>query len=74
MRWSWVLALIVCACGHAKPRTGVLTDELIPHIAELGREGQAQLPTVVETGGIEGDLLTFVRQKWQEQFGLIEVG
>lgn len=51
VRWMWVLALVLSACGHAKPRTGVLTDELIPHIAELGREGQAQIPTVIEKGG-----------------------
>lgn len=51
MRWSWVLALVVAACGHAKPRTGLTTDELIPHIAELGRDGQAQITTVVERGG-----------------------
>lgn len=50
MRWSWVLALVVVGCGHAKPRTGITTDALIPHIAELGREGQAQIPTVIETG------------------------
>ena len=52
MRWSWVLALaVLAACGHAKPRTGLTTNDLIPHIAELGREGQAQIPTVIETGG-----------------------
>ena len=50
-RWSWVLALVVAACGHGKPRTGLTTDALIPHIAELGREGQAQVETVIETGG-----------------------
>lgn len=44
MRWL-VVALIVSACGHAKPRVGITTDELIPHIAELGREGQAQIRT-----------------------------
>jgi hypothetical protein len=42
---------IVSACGHAKPRTGLLTDALIPHIAELGREGQAQIATTTEKGG-----------------------
>ncbi len=41
---------MLAACGHAKPRTGMLTDELIPHIAELGREGQAQIVTTTETG------------------------
>lgn len=49
----WVVAVVACAlaaCGHAKPRTGVLTDQLIPHIAELGQEGQAQIATITETG------------------------
>jgi len=45
--WVWILS----ACGHARPRTGVLTDALIPHIAELGREGQAQIATTTETSG-----------------------
>jgi ATP-dependent DNA helicase RecG len=29
---------------------------------------------LVEAGGLSGDLLRFVQQQWQEQFGLIEVG
>jgi ATP-dependent DNA helicase RecG len=29
---------------------------------------------LVNEGGLSGDLLTFVQQRWQEQFGLIEVG
>jgi hypothetical protein len=45
-----VLACVLAACGHAKPRTGVLTDDLIPHIAVLGSEGQAQIATITETG------------------------
>jgi hypothetical protein len=50
MRWCLVLVLLG-ACAHSKPRTGVLTDDLIPHIAELGSEGQAQIATVTEAGG-----------------------
>ncbi len=45
MRSPWVVALVLSACGHTRPRTGFTTDELIPHIAELGREGQAQIRT-----------------------------
>ena len=57
-----VVAVVMCAltaCGHAKPRTGVLTDELIPHIAELGQEGQAQIGTITETGSSrkKGDVI-----------------
>ncbi|CAN5916108.1 hypothetical protein BH11MYX3_BH11MYX3_11820 [soil metagenome] len=51
MRWVVIVWLgMVSSCGHAKPRTGLLTDALIPHIAELGREGQAQIATTTEKG------------------------
>src|SRR4051812_3888622 len=49
MRWIVLLGLLV-GCGHARPHTGFTTDELIPHIPELGRDGQTQISTVVETG------------------------
>jgi hypothetical protein len=29
---------------------------------------------LVETGGLSAELLSFVQEKWREQFGLIEVG
>jgi hypothetical protein len=29
---------------------------------------------VVAEGGLTRDLLTYVQQRWQEQFGLIEIG
>jgi hypothetical protein len=29
---------------------------------------------VVEEGGLSDELKVFVQQRWQEQFGLIEVG
>ena len=32
------------------------------------------LRTLVDEGGLSGELLQFVQQRWQEQFGLIEVG
>jgi hypothetical protein len=44
-----VLVLGLCACSHA--RVGVRTDDLIPHIAELGADGTAKLATTVDDGG-----------------------
>jgi hypothetical protein len=29
---------------------------------------------LVDEGGLSGELLQFVQQHWQQQFGLIEVG
>jgi hypothetical protein len=29
---------------------------------------------IVDQGGLSGELLQFVQQRWQDQFGLIEVG
>jgi hypothetical protein len=58
MRW-WLVLVMLGACAHSKPRTGVLTDDLIPHIAELGSEGQAQIATITETSGArkKGDVI-----------------
>jgi hypothetical protein len=52
-----------------KLRTGDLVrDRDIMETAH--REARA----LVEEGGLNGELLQFVQQRWQEQFGLIEVG
>jgi ATP-dependent DNA helicase RecG len=55
--------------GLPRLRTGDLVrDRDVMEIAH--REAR----TVVEDGALSGDLLRFVQEKWQQQFGLIEVG
>lgn len=46
-----VLLCGLVACGHARPRVGVRSAEIIGHASELGREGQAQLQTVTDADG-----------------------
>jgi hypothetical protein len=41
---------------------------------DIMEAAQQEARTLVDEGGLSGDLLRFVQQRWQEQFGLIEVG
>jgi ATP-dependent DNA helicase RecG len=55
--------------GLPKLRTGDLVrDKAIMETAH----GEAR--KLVAEGGLTRDLLSYVQQRWQEQFGLIEVG
>jgi len=55
--------------GLPKLRTGDLVrDRDIMEAAH--REARA----LVDEGGLSGELLQFVQRRWQDQFGLIEVG
>jgi ATP-dependent DNA helicase RecG len=55
--------------GLPKLRTGDLVRD-----RDVMEDAHREARQLVESGGLSGDLLTFVRDKWQEQFGLIEVG
>ena len=55
--------------GLPKLRTGDLVRD-----RDIMEDAHREARQLVESGGLGADLLTFVQEKWQEQFGLIEVG
>jgi ATP-dependent DNA helicase RecG len=55
--------------GLPQLRTGDLVRD-----RDIMEAAQQEARTLVDEGGLSGDLLRFVQQRWQEQFGLIEVG
>src|SRR5262245_29144695 len=55
--------------GLLKLRTGDLVRD-----RDIMEAAHREARTLVDEGGLSGNLLQFVQQRWQEQFGLIEVG
>ena len=55
--------------GLPKLRTGDLVRD-----RDIMESAHREARTLVDEGGLSGELLQFVQQRWQEQFGLIEVG
>ena len=55
--------------GLPKLRTGDLVRD-----RDLMDDAHREARRLVESGGLNGELLQFVQQRWQQQFGLIEVG
>jgi len=55
--------------GLPKLRTGDLVRD-----REIMEAAHREARVLVEQGGLSGELLQFVQQRWQDQFGLIEVG
>jgi ATP-dependent DNA helicase RecG len=55
--------------GLPKLRTGDLVRD-----REVMEEAHGEARRLVEHGGLTPELMTFVQDRWQEQFGLIEVG
>jgi ATP-dependent DNA helicase RecG len=55
--------------GLPKLRTGDLVRD-----RDLMEEAHREARTIVAEGGLSPELLAFVQKRWQEQFGLIEVG
>ena len=55
--------------GLPKLRTGDLVRD-----RDIMDTAHREARTLVDAGGLSGDLLQFVQHRWQEQFGLIEVG
>src|SRR5688500_7511401 len=55
--------------GLPKLRTGDLVRD-----RDIMEDAHREARRLVEEGGLTPDLMTFVQQQWQEQFGLIEVG
>ena len=55
--------------GLPKLRTGDLVRD-----RDLMEEAHREARRSVSDGGLSADLLEFVQQRWQQQFGLIEVG
>ena len=55
--------------GLPKLRTGDLVRD-----RDVMEDAHREARLLVDTGGLSGDLLSFVQEKWQDQFGLIEVG
>jgi ATP-dependent DNA helicase RecG len=55
--------------GLPKLRTGDLVRD-----REIMEDAHREARRLVEEGGLTGDLLQFVQQQWEQQFGLIEVG
>ena len=55
--------------GLPKLRTGDLVRD-----RDIMEDAHREARRVVEQGGLTGELLTFVQQRWEQQFGLIEVG
>jgi ATP-dependent DNA helicase RecG len=55
--------------GLPKLRTGDLVRD-----RDIMETAHGEARKLVAEGGLTGDLLTYVQQRWQEQFGLIEVG
>jgi hypothetical protein len=52
-----------------KLRTGDLVRD-----RDIMEAAHREARTLVDEGALSGDLLQFVQRRWQEQFGLIEVG
>ena len=55
--------------GLPKLRTGDLVRD-----RDVMEEAHREARRLVEEGGLTPDLIRFVQERWQEQFGLIEVG
>jgi ATP-dependent DNA helicase RecG len=55
--------------GLPKLRTGDLVRD-----RDIMAEAHREARRLVAEGGLTGDLLQFVQQRWEQQFGLIEVG
>ena len=55
--------------GMPALRTGDLVRD-----RDIMEQAHAEARRVVEGAGLDGELLQFVQQRWQGQFGLIEVG
>ncbi|HEY6360277.1 MAG TPA: ATP-dependent DNA helicase RecG [Vicinamibacterales bacterium] len=55
--------------GLPRLRTGDLVRD-----RDIMESAHAEARCLVDEGGLSAELLTFVQQRWQEQFGLIEVG
>ena len=55
--------------GLPRLRTGDLVRD-----REIMEEAHREARRIVSEGGLRGELLQFVQQRWQQQFGLIEVG
>jgi ATP-dependent DNA helicase RecG len=55
--------------GLPKLRTGDLVRD-----RDIMESAHAEARRLMDEGGLSADLLTFVHERWQEQFGLIEVG
>ena len=55
--------------GLPKLRTGDLVRD-----RDIMEEAHREARRLVDEGGLTPDLMTFVQQRWQEQFGLVEVG
>ena len=55
--------------GLPKLRTGDLVRD-----RDVMEEAHGEARRLVEEGGLTADLTRFVQERWQEQFGLIEVG
>jgi ATP-dependent DNA helicase RecG len=55
--------------GLPRLRTGDLVRD-----RDVMEDAHREARHIVEHGGLTGELLKFVQQKWQQQFGLIEVG
>src|SRR5687767_4499529 len=55
--------------GLPKLRTGDLVRD-----REIMEDAHREARRLVQDGGLTGELMAFVQARWQEQFGLIEVG
>jgi len=55
--------------GLPQLRTGDLVRD-----RDVMEEAYREARRLVAEGGLTGDLLRFVHERWQQQFGLIEVG
>jgi ATP-dependent DNA helicase RecG len=55
--------------GLPKLRTGDLVRD-----RDLMEQAHAEARRLVDEGGLTAELMQFVQERWQEQFGLIEVG
>jgi hypothetical protein len=41
---------------------------------DIMEDAHREARRLVAEGGLTGDLLQFVQERWQQQFGLVEVG
>ena len=55
--------------GLPKLRTGDLVRD-----RDIMEQAHREARRIVAEGGLAGDLLQFVQQRWEQQFGLVEVG
>jgi ATP-dependent DNA helicase RecG len=55
--------------GLPKLRTGDLVRD-----RDLMEDAQREARSLVDNGGLTPELMRFVQERWQEQFGLIEIG